>query len=176
MDTWAPGRHRTTVDAVLQSVDQWLTQADGITISGGEPFDQPSALEELLKGLRARSAADILVYSGYPLENIGLERLEGLIDALITDPFRVDQPQTLALRGSNNQRLVCLTALGHARFNQFERRVSQGERTLDVMFDGPNGEIFLAGIPARGDLKRLAALLESQGHTINTTEDVRDYE
>ena len=39
-----------------------------------------------------------------------------------------------------------------------------------------NGEIFLAGIPARGDLKRLAALLESQGHTINTTEDARDYE
>jgi len=134
---------------VLQSVDQWLTQTDGITISGGEPFDQPSALEELLKGLRARSAADILVYSGYPLENLNLERLEGLIDALITDPFRVEQPQTLALRGSNNQRLVCLTALGHARFNQFERRVSQGERTLDVMFDGPNGEIFLAGIPAR---------------------------
>lgn len=176
LDTWAPDRNRTTIDALLQVVEPWLTQADGITISGGEPFDQVVALEELLKGFRRRSAADILVYSGYSYEALDLSRFSGLIDALITDPFQIEKTQTLALRGSDNQRLVCLTDTGRARFEPFERRVAEDERTLDVMFDGPDGEIFIAGIPARGDLRRLAALLENQGHTINTTEDVRDHE
>src|SRR4051794_30769668 len=68
LDTWAKGRGATTVDAVLDSVRPWLAAADGITVSGGEPFDQEAALEALLHGLRARTSADILVFSGYPLE------------------------------------------------------------------------------------------------------------
>ena len=64
-----------------------------------------------LAGWRAVHAGDVLVYSGYSLESLVpcLERFEHLIDALITDPFRNDVPQTLALRGSDNQRLVTLT-------------------------------------------------------------------
>lgn len=176
MDTWATGRHETTVDAVLHSIDPWLIQADGVTISGGEPFDQPDALRELLVGLRARSSTDVLVYSGHALERLALDPFDGLIDALISDPFRIEQPQTLTLRGSDNQRLTCLTPLGHARLGQFRHKLSSGERTLDIMFDDPDGQVFLAGIPARGDLRRLAALLEGQGHTISTTEDVRGHE
>ncbi len=175
MDTWAIGRHETTVEALLQEISPWLIQADGITISGGEPFDQPEALRALLGGLRARCATDVLVYSGHALEHLPLEPFAGLIDALISDPFRIEQPQTLTLRGSDNQRLTCLTPLGNARFGQFEHKLASGERTLDIMFDAPDGQVFLAGIPARGDLRRLAALLEGQGHIINTTEDVRDH-
>ena len=40
--------------------------ADGITISGGEPFDQPDALFELLARIRSQTEADILVFTGYP--------------------------------------------------------------------------------------------------------------
>ena len=176
MDTWATGRHETTVDALLQSITPWLMQADGITISGGEPFDQPDALRELLVGLRARSATDVLVYSGHALEHLDLEHFDGLIDALISDPFRIGQPQTLTLRGSDNQRLTCFTPLGHARFGRLKHKLASGERTLDIMFDDPDGQVFLAGIPERGDLRRLAALLEGQGHIISTTEDARDHE
>ncbi len=60
----------------------------GITVSGGEPFEQFAALLALLGELRQRSRADILVYSGYPLEHLHaqLEQAAGLIDALISDP------------------------------------------------------------------------------------------
>lgn len=176
MDTWAEGRHETTVNDVLRSAEQWLSEADGVTISGGEPFDQPAALKELLAGLRSRFSGDILVYSGHPFESLALAPLNGLIDALMTDPFLLDRPQTLALRGSDNQRLNCLTPLGRLRFEQFEREVLPGEQILDIMFEGPSDEIFLAGIPARGDLKRLSLLLEEQGHAVHTTEDVREAE
>ncbi|MFM8532279.1 MAG: 4Fe-4S single cluster domain-containing protein [Acidimicrobiia bacterium] len=176
LDTWAPDRHGTSVQDLLSAASEWIRQANGLTVSGGEPFDQPDALYHLLRGFRERSPADVLVYSGYALEKIDLKPFDGLIDALISDPFLVDRPQTLALRGSDNQRLNCLTALGSARFAQYERLLKPEERTLDVMFDGPNQEVFLAGIPRRGDMKRLATLLESQGHLIGTTEDARELE
>lgn len=67
----------------------WLHEADGITISGGEPFDQFDALIRLLQGLRGLSQVDILVYSGYSLEQLEdqLSQADSLIDALISDPY-----------------------------------------------------------------------------------------
>ena len=60
MDTWAPSRGITTIDEVVSAIAQWIPTADGITISGGEPFDQPIALLELLRGLRSLTEADVL--------------------------------------------------------------------------------------------------------------------
>lgn len=174
LDTWAPHKHQTTVGSVLKAVSPWLNEASGVTVSGGEPFDQPDALRSLLTTMRQQFAGDTLVYTGYALEALDLRSFDGLIDALICDPFQLDQPQTLALRGSDNQRLVCLTTRGASLFGVLDRPLAPGQRTLEVMFEGPNDEIFLAGIPSRGDLQRLAALLASQGHRTHTTEDVRD--
>src|SRR6185295_13450965 len=102
-DTWAADRGGLELAELFGQIEGWLEQAEGITISGGEPFDQAGALGALLRGLRERMPADILVYSGYAFER--LERpvaaLEGLIDALITDPFVHDAPQRLPIRGSD---------------------------------------------------------------------------
>lgn len=173
LDTWAAGRGETTVAELLEAASPWLAEADGVTVSGGEPFDQPAALSELLRGLRSRFSGDILVYSGHPAERLGLEALGGLIDALICDPFRAEEAQTLALRGSDNQRLICLTPLGERRFAGFERQVLAPEAAFDLMFDGGTGEVFLAGVPRRGDMRRLAALLAAGGHHAATSEDTR---
>lgn len=161
----------TTVDAVVQAVGPWLEAADGITISGGEPFDQPEALLALLRALRARTPADILVYSGHPVEAIApwLAAAGGLIDALISDPYLDNAPQTLPLRGSDNQRLHLLTDLGRRRFTACEQPSSILERRFDVMFDA-DGQVFLAGIPPRGDLVRLRAALAAAGHAAWTSQ------
>src|SRR4051812_39296619 len=90
MDTWDSRRGGTTVEAVLDAVTPWLPAADGITVSGGEPFDQPEALRVLLSALRERHCGDCLVYSGYPIEELKLDSFVGLIDALIADPLRLD--------------------------------------------------------------------------------------
>ena len=173
LDTWDPDRGQTTTDAVLHAVTPWLAEADGVTISGGEPFDQGDALLDLLTRIRSVHRGDILVYSGHSLERLSerLPAFEGMIDALITEPFQLEAPQTLALRGSDNQRLVCLTPLGELRFRAFERPSAPEDRTLDIMFDDDSGEVFMAGIPRRGDLRRLAHLLAEDGHSAATSED-----
>lgn len=171
VDTWASGRGQTTVNKVLEAVLPWISDADGFTISGGEPFDQPAALAILLASIRRLSQADILVFTGYSVEAISphLSEMEGLIDALIAGPFDQNAPQTLALRGSDNQRLVLLTALGRALFTEYERRTDASERSLDIMFDD-NGEVWLAGIPARDDLIRLQRLLCDSGADVTISQ------
>lgn len=175
MDTWDDRRGETTIEAVLQAAQPWLDHADGFTISGGEPFDQPSALIALLTGIRSQHAGDILVYSGYPIERLPLDLFAGLFDVLISDPFEIDTPQTLALRGSDNQRTTIFTSLGRARFGMLAKVPHSGRSHLDVMIDDQSGDAFIAGIPLRGDLVRLQRWLDAEGHRAATTEDTRPH-
>jgi len=170
-DTWAADRGGLELAELFGQIEGWLEQAEGITISGGEPFDQADALGALLRGLRERVSADILVYSGYAFERLErpLAALEGMIDALITDPFVLDAPQRLPIRGSDNQRLHRLTALGRSRFADYDAPGREGG-AFDVMFD-EDGTVWLAGIPRRGDFERLRAELGRLGHHVITTED-----
>ncbi|BBP65689.1 MULTISPECIES: 4Fe-4S single cluster domain-containing protein [Pseudomonas] len=164
-DTWGPGHRRLSLEQLLEQITPWLHEADGITISGGEPFDQFDALRSLLESLRQRSDLDILVYSGYSLEQLDepLFQANGLIDALISDPYIEALSQTMALRGSDNQRLSLLTPLGQARLGRYERLLEPADKALDLMFD-ESGSVWMAGIPRRGDLLRLRDLLHEQGH------------
>ena len=164
-DTWGPGHRRLSLERLLEQITPWLHEAEGITISGGEPFDQLDALRSLLEGLRRLSKLDILVYSGYSLEQLdkSLLQTKGLIDALISDPYIEALSQTMALRGSDNQRLSLLTPLGRARLGHYERLLEPTDKALDLMFD-ESGSVWMAGIPRRDDLLRLRDLLHEQGH------------
>lgn len=170
-DTWAKRVPDLEVAELLERIQPWLHECDGITISGGEPFEQPEALAQLLQALRLSSVGSVLVYSGLPLEVLASRDVvkQGLIDCLISDPFEVSLGQTKYLRGSDNQRMTCLTALGHEVFGSLERHTTEADRQLDVMFDD-DGEVWLAGIPSRGDMTRLQLILESQGTYLRTTE------
>ncbi|OOV96108.1 4Fe-4S cluster-binding domain-containing protein [Pseudomonas sp. MF4836] len=166
-DTWGPGKRPLALAQLLDDIQPWLTEAEGITLSGGEPFDQPDALLALLGALRQRTRVDILVYSGHPLETLQplLQRAEGLLDALICDPFEQQQAQTRVLRGSDNQRLIFFTELGRQRLGAYERPLQADDRALDLMFDD-DGSIWMAGIPRRDDLLQLRDLLHEQGHQL----------
>ncbi|WP_421548343.1 4Fe-4S cluster-binding domain-containing protein [Pseudomonas sp. QD4] len=166
-DTWGPGKRPLALAQLLDDIQPWLAEAEGITLSGGEPFDQPDALLALLGALRQRTRVDILVYSGHPLETLQplLQRAEGLLDALICDPFEQQQAQTRVLRGSDNQRLIFFTELGRQRLSAYERPLQADDRALDLMFDD-DGSIWMAGIPRRDDLLQLRDLLHEQGHQL----------
>ncbi len=173
-DTWGTGKGGATVDEIITVIAPWLNEAEGITISGGEPFDQPEALISLLAQLRAKTNIDILIYSGHPFEKIVhlVDKCNGFIDALITDPYEENASQTLALRGSDNQRLHCLTPLGETRFRQFDRALKPSDKTFDIMLED-EGAIWLAGIPRRDDIRRLKTILAKEGHIAVTSQDER---
>lgn len=171
-DTWAPGLGATTVEAVLQAIAAWIPDADGLTVSGGEPFEQPEALEALLQGWRAQTSGDVLVFTGLAFAAVEpwLAARPGLVDAVIAGPYEREAPQTLALRGSDNQTLHMLTDAGRA-FAAYDRAAGPEDRRLDVMFDAEGGAWF-AGIPAQGDFLRLRSALKAQGHRVILSDQV----
>ena len=64
---------------------------DGITVSGGEPFQQPEGLCALLKCLRERNAPTVLVFSGYTYAQLLNDPARRVclpfMDALICGPY-----------------------------------------------------------------------------------------
>ncbi|MDR7307936.1 anaerobic ribonucleoside-triphosphate reductase activating protein [Rhodoferax saidenbachensis] len=159
------------MDELLVRVGSWLEECDGVTISGGEPFEQAPALEMLLRGIRKLTKANILVYSGKRFSALTEESsvTAGLIDCMISEPFELDSPQTRYLMGSDNQRMTFITPLGRKVFGPLNRQAEDSDRRLDVMFD-EDGVVWLAGIPGRGDMARLQVLLEEKGTYLRTTE------
>jgi anaerobic ribonucleoside-triphosphate reductase activating protein len=170
-DTWPAKRGRTTVEAVITAIEPWLGEADGLTVSGGEPFDQTDALLGLLGAVQARRQMDVLVFSGYPVEMLHekLKRLTGKIDALISDPYDINAPQTLPLRGSDNQRLHLLTDLGRERFSRYQFAEGEAGPVLDIMFEG-DGTAWIAGIPRKDDLRRFTESLGAAGTKVTITQ------
>lgn len=170
-DTWAKDSGRNMPLATLLTWCQKVSnhQLDGVTISGGEPFDQAPALAALLKGLhgwRQDRALDfdILCYSGYPLATLQKRhgKLLGLLDALIPEPYADALPEGLLWRGSLNQDLLPLSARGEARYRDFiaAKADPQGRR-WQTQLDGDR--LWAIGIPARGDMAALQEKCAERG-------------
>ncbi|HZX33509.1 MAG TPA: 4Fe-4S single cluster domain-containing protein [Rhodocyclaceae bacterium] len=170
-DTWARDLGREMTVARLVS---WCRQTtaggfDGVTISGGEPFDQPAALAALLDALihwRSTDGPDfdILCYSGYPLARLQKRhgRLLEKLDALIPEPYVDSLPLTHVWRGSANQPLVPLSERGRRIYLPYLEAPAEGpEKRIQVGVDG--GRIWYVGIPGRGDLAALEARCRDQG-------------
>ncbi len=86
VDTWDPALGQTAIADVARQLGDWAGTADGLTVSGGEPFDQPAALEILLRVWRSLSPTAVLLFTGYDLGAVGpwLEGHPGLLDAIVT--------------------------------------------------------------------------------------------
>jgi anaerobic ribonucleoside-triphosphate reductase activating protein len=170
-DTWRQGTGQVSVASVLERLGEWAGEADGLTVSGGEPLDQQDSLAELLRGWRALSRKSVLVFTGYdwPVARAFFDTHRELADAVIAGPYDAAAGQTLALRGSDNQTLHVLTPLGEA-FRAYERERTSADRKLDAMFD-EDGSIWFAGIPAPGDFELLASALNADGHHVAISAD-----
>ncbi len=107
-----PGE-RQPLDKVIADLLPWLPAADGLTISGGEPFNQASALATLIRALREERDIEVLMYTGYLLEELQQRPetagLLALVDLLVDGPFIQAAANTLQWRGSDNQRIHLLT-------------------------------------------------------------------
>ena len=166
-DTWARDAGRAMRVADLLA---WCEQVsghalDGVTISGGEPFEQPAALGQLLRGLaRWRQHKgldfDILCYSGYPLATLRARHagLLGLLDAVIAEPYVDALPSEHPWCGSSNQQVTALSPRGEQRYASAPD--TAGKR-IQALADGK--QVWYVGIPARGDMDRLQALCHARG-------------
>jgi anaerobic ribonucleoside-triphosphate reductase activating protein len=170
-DTWErdPGR-----DLPLARLMDWCRDTtggrfDGVTLSGGEPFDQPKALSALLDALilwRATDALDfdILCYSGYPLTVLKSrhDRLLGKLDAIIPEPYVQALPLTHLWRGSANQQLVPLSERGRKRYGaHVDAPADSLGKRIQMAVDG--NRVWYIGVPGRGDMAALEKSCSERG-------------
>lgn len=164
-DTWEHGHGEIALADLTSNLARWLANADGLTVSGGEPFEQPAALVELLHWWRQHHTGDILVFSGYSWEHLKHRHADvlQLIDVLISDPYQAEAGHSLALRGSDNQRLHLLTELARSRYSRLPSK-----RALDLCWDGDR--LWMAGIPDPDDLMHLHQKLQAEGLAFNSSD------
>lgn len=104
--------------SISELVEEILAKSDahdGVTILGGEPFDQPDAVAELVSRLN-REGFHITVYSGYTIKDLIQRKLPSVdyilthIDLLIDGPFVASLREGAGeYRGSQNQRIINLS-------------------------------------------------------------------
>ncbi|MDN4106694.1 4Fe-4S single cluster domain-containing protein [Paenibacillus polymyxa] len=122
---------------------------DGVTISGGEPFLQPSSLLQLVQALR-QMCLSIVVFTGFYREeilkiNYGPHILD-FIDVLIDGRFNEAKKETTGLRGSSNQTIHILTKRHLAE--EFE------ERNIEVTINA-EGSLTMTGFPSTDLLREM---------------------
>jgi anaerobic ribonucleoside-triphosphate reductase activating protein len=132
----------TTVQSLLTRIESGWREIDGVTVTGGEPFEQPLALLALARGLRERFSLSLLVFSGYTLEEIrcrplGREILDG-IDVLIDGRYSGRRRLGRALRGSSNKRIRLLS-------DRHTLEEIEAAPVAEIMVD-PQGRIAITGI------------------------------
>lgn len=124
---------------------------DGITISGGEPFEQDRELAELLH-LMQDITEDVLVFSGYRLEELGGSPLLGEIAVLVDGEYQEERNEEHPLKGSENQNIHYIKAEYHALYEDYIEQM-RGRKAVQnfKLKDG----IFAVGIQGRGFVEKI---------------------
>lgn len=147
-----------------------LPGIEGITLSGGDPFDQPKeSLLAFLRHLRQETDLSVMCYTGRTLgqlerasdEAINRKILE-LCDILIDGVYDETRNTGQLWRGSSNQQIHFLTD----RYRHLqEDAVNVRERAVEIDVSTDN-VLTITGIPAPGFVERLRRQLDERGVTM----------
>ncbi len=115
--------------------------AEGLSLSGGEPLQQPEGSRALLDAARALGMST-LAFSGYTLEEIralaGGPEVLARLDVLIDGRYRSGERLATGLRGSANQRIQLLT-------DRYTRAEVEATPVAEIRI-GKTGEMVLTGV------------------------------
>jgi anaerobic ribonucleoside-triphosphate reductase activating protein len=111
---------------------------EGVSLLGGEPFEQPDAIAELCAGVRS-SGLSVMVFSGYTLAELQARGAPlAHVDLLVDGRYEASMPDTKRRWvGSTNQVVHFLSERGRAdapRFdapNTVEIRLSRGALSVN---------------------------------------------
>jgi anaerobic ribonucleoside-triphosphate reductase activating protein len=139
--THAPGGGRAVPVAELAAQLAATPGIEGLSLSGGEPLQQPAAAAALLDAARALDLST-LAFSGYTEDEIralpGGPEVLARLDVLVDGRYVAGERLATGLRGSANQRIRLLT----------ERyRLADVEATpVAEIRIGPAGDVVLTGV------------------------------
>lgn len=157
--THAPTGENVRAVSVDALADEILAVSRAVTVSGGEPTDQPNGLVALLEALRSRGCDDIVMFTGRRTEWLLTHRKQMwieicrdlLVDVVIDGPFiKAKLEQDAVMRGSSNQRVICLT----------DRWTEDDFKCRETQVEIIDGRVVVTGFPAE-DLRDMLSLLGS---------------
>lgn len=138
-----------------------FAEVEGVTVLGGEPFDQAAALALALAPVR-EAGLSLMLYTGHTLEELrgggspAAARLLGLCDILVDGPFVDDlHDESLIWRGSRNQRILLLSE--RYRPEDIERALGAQRRAVSISL-GARGAVSVSGAQKPEDARRLRRL------------------
>jgi anaerobic ribonucleoside-triphosphate reductase activating protein len=140
-DTWSTRPRRLfSVDALADEIIG-TAGIEGVTLTGGEPFEQAAALADLAVRVQGVGLS-VMVFTGYELDELAhpeQQRLLALCDVIVAGRYvRAQRTLDTPWRGSSNQSLHFLSE----RYSQIPKDVAVCEIHLDA-----NGPVVLTGFP-----------------------------
>lgn len=124
---------------------------EGVTFSGGEPFEQAAALSQAAALFKKKNLT-IMSYSGYTLEEIHLKEkpltdLLAYLDILVDGEYVKDRHCDRLWRSSSNQKVYFLTDY----YKSFECLIHNEVREFEVVLQST--ELHVTGFPELDLLK-----------------------
>lgn len=133
----------------------------GITISGGEPFDQYSPLIAFSALIKQKTELTIFCFTGYYLEELRLKYPDQLflkyLDYLLDGRYVADFHEDENVRGSANQTLYQIV---NGQPQKLEHFFKSNKWSVQV---NEKNQIFMAGIPKKDDLEKITNDLKNSG-------------
>jgi len=153
------------IDLLVNQIAQLQEHFDGITITGGEPFEQYEALVVFSAYIKQKTTLDIYVFSGYTLEELQAKFPDRLfmkyMDYLMDGRYVKELHDNNNFRGSTNQ--------GFYKFDDGRAAQLKSDSFSNNKWSvavSKNKQIFMAGIPKRDELKMLTEDLNQAGIAI----------
>ena len=135
---------------------------EGITVSGGEPFLQVTALLELIRTVKEKRDIGVIVYSGFTIDEIKFDEekrdLLNEIDVLIDGKYIKELDDGRAYVGSSNQVIHYLTS----RYRIVgEEYYSRKKRRAEIKLTP--SQAILIGVPSKNVLKAWQDIKDKSG-------------
>lgn len=149
-DTWSFARRDVVEVADLQAEILATPGIEGVTFTGGEPFEQARAFAEVGRTVR-NAGLSVFVFTGYELAELTSDAhlaLLAVTDVLVAGRYvEAERTESLPWRGSSNQRLYFLTD----RYGACDT-AEAGAAEIHISSDGA---VLVTGFPPRGLLGSL---------------------
>lgn len=151
-------RYRTTPQFVYHMILEIAKKhtIEGFTLTGGEPMLQPDDLQHFISLIRNISN-DILVYTGYLLEELEPKKLQN-ISVLIDGEYIASRNTNCVLRGSDNQRIHVLDPELEKKYNTY---LSQNTNQIQNFMT--NDGVISVGIHKPGFMQDLHRAVAERG-------------
>lgn len=151
----------TDIEYLVNEILKISKEFDGITITGGEPFQQYPQLIAFSAYIKKLTDLEISIFSGYTLtELLKLypDKLFMKFTDLLTDGrYKKDEHDDTYLRGSVNQELY---KFENERALVQEPIISSNQISLNIDHDK---QVYLTGMPKKNELVKLSEHMKSSG-------------